>query len=144
MTNNIDVGRQPTTTATMLEMYHDLLDDDKIGKLTITAERYVNALAFQRECLPDIKYHRTLIRCFFFMTHWRLQGHDTTVQQLAEFNELSWNSMERRLQYWEGKGLCNLVKRNGNTYVYGTEYSLRCCLDYAQVFYDFFHKIDCC
>tara|TARA_R110002012_G_scaffold318226_2_gene536053 strand:- start:2266 stop:2694 length:429 start_codon:yes stop_codon:yes gene_type:complete len=133
-----EVGRQPATTKTMLELYNDILDEDQIYKLTVTAERYVEALAFQRQCLPDIKYHRTLIRCFFFIVHWRLQGHDTTVVELAKFNELSWNSMERRLLYWEGKGLCNLVKRSGNTYVYGTECALEVCLGYARFFYDFF------
>ena len=138
MTNQNDVGRQPTTTAEALELFHDLLNEKQIEKLAVTTERYVEALEYQRQCLPDIKYHRTLIRCFFWIVHWRLQGYDTTVGQLADFNELSWNSMERRLLYWEGKGLCNLVKRNGNTYIYGTELSFKVCLGYARFFYDFF------
>ena len=135
---------KPATANAMLELYRKMMSQDDLDNLKAVADNYVHMLAHQRQCFPDIKYHRTFIRTFFFVVHWRFQGHDSTVKAIADFHELSWNSMERRLQHWEDHGLCTLVKRNGNTYVYGTEVGMEGALNYTKSLGNFFKPVSQC
>tara|TARA_R110002020_G_scaffold377557_2_gene588630 strand:- start:4863 stop:5312 length:450 start_codon:yes stop_codon:yes gene_type:complete len=124
--------QQPETTAGMIDLYRKMMSEQELHDLRMIAENYVHLLTYQRKCCPTIKYHRTFIRSFYYVVHWRLQGHDISIKHLAEFHELSWNSMLRRVQHWEDHELCKIVRRGTNTFVFGSPKGMVCALDYTR------------